>query len=113
MNLLKKILFYCAGIILFLNFIGCSPSSRSQRYNKPDNNKEEKNRPGHERFSKSEEEKNVVVNNLPDNNDSEFDELPVEENPVDKSKFIEKYEKLKDFNVPLTYREKILVEVIK
>ena len=113
MNLLKKISNISLGIILILTFIGCSPSSRSQRYNKPNSESEEKSKSAHERFSKGEEEKVTVVQNIPAEVENEFDELPVEENPVDKSKFIEKYEKLKDFNVPLTYREKILFEVIK
>ncbi len=113
MNLLKKILHLSLGLILIITSIGCSPSSRSQRYNKPNSDSEEKSKSAHERFSKDEDENVTVMQDLPENNGTEFDEIPVEENPVDKTKFIEKYEKLKDFNVPLTYREKILFEVIK
>lgn len=98
-------------------FTGCSPSSRSQRYNQPKNGGGETSRTKDEqpsqRFDKSNNNDITVVQDLPDSNDDEFDEIPVEENPVDKSKFVEHYEKLKDFNVALTPREKILFEVIK
>ncbi len=98
-------------------FTGCSPSSRSQRYNQPKNGGGETSRTKDEqpsqRFDKSNNNDITVVQDLPDSNDDEFDEIPVEENPVDKSKFVEHYEKLKDFNVTLTPREKILFEVIK
>ena len=54
----------------------------------------------------------VIYNDTPDTTD-EFDETPVEEKPVDKTKFVANIEKLKSFNVALTPREKVLLEVIK
>lgn len=103
--------------MLVILFSGCSPSTRTQRYNQPKNGGAEtssaKNEQPSERFNKSNNKDITVVQDLPDSNDDEFDEIPVEENPVDKSKFVEHFEKLKDFNVALTPREKILFEVIK
>jgi cell wall-associated NlpC family hydrolase len=117
MNFFKKIKSIFYGLMFVILFTGCSPSSRSQRYNQPKNGGGETSRTKDEqpsqRFDKSNNNDITVVQDLPDSNDDEFDEIPVEENPVDKSKFVEHYEKLKDFNVTLTPREKILFEVIK
>jgi len=102
-----------AALLIFVFFTGCSTSTRSQRYSSSKNNEAKTSKPASQRYDKQNSEENLVVNDVADSNSEEFDELPVEENPVDKSKFIANYDKLKDFNVPLTNREKILFEVIK
>jgi cell wall-associated NlpC family hydrolase len=114
--------FYIKNIIISLIvsifFAGCSPSSRYQRYNQSkDKNTSTTSstdeKPVSQKFEKHNDNNTTVVQDLPDSNDNEFDETPVEESPVDKSNFIAHYEKLKDMNVTLTSREKILFEVVK
>jgi len=122
MNYKNKIIYVLSIFAISVSFIGCSPSTRFQRYNhqKSDNEKSTQikndttNETTAERIdTKTYDNNTTVVNNLPDNDGNEFDEVPVELNPVDKSKFIAHFEKLKDLNVTLTPREKILFEVIK
>ncbi len=107
------------GIAVLLTFIGCTSSSSSQRYNKGNNEREYGPAGRHEssdttkvRSSKNPKKDIVIYSDTPDTTD-EFDEAPVEEKPVDKTKFVANIEKLKSFNVALTPREKVLLEVIK
>ena len=46
-------------------------------------------------------------------NQPEFDELPVEDNPVDTKEFIKKYEKFGELSAALTPREKVLFEIVR
>lgn len=120
MNYKNRIICICFVLTISISFLGCSSSTRTQRYSHPKSNSEkaaQTKNDVHETASeiddKAYEENTTVVNDLPDNDENEFDEVPVELNPVDKSKFISHFEKLKDLNVTLTPREKILFEVIK
>lgn len=114
-NIFQKLL---PGILFLLFAIGCASSSNTQRYgqNKPQKEEPKKN----VRFTSedtktndSKENNQLIVENPADTSEEEFDELPVEENPIDKTNFVSKIDKLKAFDVPLTSREKILFEVIK
>ena len=116
-RLFKKII--CA-IIVFATFSGCSSSSSSQRFKqgKNDNNGNSNTRfesaDTTKRFSRTKSKnERIIFNDLPADTSEEFDEIPVEENPVDKTNFVSHFEKLKTFNVALTPREKVLFEVIK
>ena len=101
-------------------FSGCTASSSSQRFKQGKNDRETKTNPRFENpdttkrstHTNSKNER-VIYNDIPPDSSDEFDEVPSEENPVDKSKFVANIEKLKSFNVALTPREKILFEVIK
>lgn len=114
---IKNFLF--AAAVLYL-LTGCSASTRSQRYNQSKDKNgtaaktsdQEKNKDS-QRFDKTGNDDILIVEDLPDTSSEEFDEVPVEENPIDKSKFVANINKLKSFNVALTPREKILLEVIK
>lgn len=117
MNFIKKIEFVFFLILLF-TFLGCTSSTRSNRFNndkeKEESSKttnEDKNDSATERFG---DEDIIVMEDAVDSTDEEFDEAPpVNQNPVDDSKFITNLDKLKNLNVALTTREKILFEVIK
>ncbi len=116
-RLLKNII--CA-ILVFMIFSGCSSSSSSQRFKQ---SKSDRNSNSNPRFDSSDTTKRsshispknerIIFNDLPADTSEEFDETPVEENPVDKTNFVSHFEKLKTFNVALTPREKVLFEVIK
>jgi cell wall-associated NlpC family hydrolase len=109
----------CA-ILVLTTFSGCSSSSSSQRFKQ---NKSDRNSNSNPRFESSDTTKRysrvspknerIVFNDLPPDTSDEFDEMPIEENPVDKTNFVSHFEKLKTFNVALTPREKVLFEVIK
>lgn len=113
---LKNLKFLFIGLICILTFSGCSASSSSQRYGQTKSKSEEPSkspRYGKTENSKSKHSEILVLNDLPDTTQIEFDEAPVEDVAVDKSKFVANYDKLKNFNVALTPREKMLFEVIK
>lgn len=113
----KKII---SAILVFIIFSGCSSSSSTQRFGQSKNGRTVNPNP---RFEKADTTKRssrttpknerIIFNDLPADTSAEFDEIPVEENPVDKTNFVSHIEKLKTFNVALTPREKVLFEVIK
>jgi cell wall-associated NlpC family hydrolase len=108
------------GIFVIIFFSGCSASSSSQRFKQTKNERETSTATRFERAdttkrSSTSKQKNerIILNDLPPDTTDEFDEIPTESNPIDKSAFVSHYEKLKTFNVALTPREKVLFEVIK
>lgn len=111
---------FLLGLLVLAIFVSCSASSNAQRYKK-NNGKKEKPAAAVKTLSKDSVKKSnvknerIIFNNPADSSaaDEEFDEPPPTESPVDKSKFAFNIEKLKEFNVALTPREKILLEVIK
>lgn len=121
---ISKIINFCSICLISASlFFGCSASSSSPRFGQS-NSKDETKEPSKNkvRFSSADsiktpknkiEQPQITFPDIPDSSLAEFDELPVETEPVDKSKFIGNLEKLKSYNVPLTPREKILFEVIK
>jgi lipoprotein Spr len=120
MNLERSNIFFVV-LILSIFIAGCSSSSTSQRYNQPKPNLEPPQTKkvrftsvdSTETKSNSTKTSTVTYKNIPDSTQVEFDEIPVESNPIDKSKFVANYSKLQNFNIALTNREKILFEVIK
>lgn len=115
--ILKNLKIIILGLIFILSFSGCSASSSSQRYGQSKSKNEEPSkspRYGKTETNKSKENSEILVlHDLPDTTGAEFDETPIEDVAVDKSKFVANYDKLKNFNVALTPREKMLFEVIK
>jgi len=119
--LIRLIKSFLIGIIFLILFEGCAPSSSTQRYNQSKHNKEQQKKSV--RFTSKDTLKKQIekptrtntTNNqvYSDTTQDEFDELPVEENPIDKEKFIANYKNYINPDVPLTFREKILLEVIK
>ncbi len=117
MRILKKLLHVFLGIAFLLLTSGCSASSSSRRYNKSTEVKEQSPRLRYSQSdtsqtAKARDEEIQTYSDVPDTSD-EFDEPPVEEKPIDKTAFVKKIEKLESFNVALTPREKVLLEVIK
>lgn len=109
---------FLLGLLVLAIFISCSASSNAQRYKK--GNKEKpavtSKNPSSDTTAKSKvKNERIVFNDPADSSDAEdeFDEPPPRESPLDKSKLTLNIDKLKDFNITLTPREKILFEAIK
>jgi len=99
------------GILSFF-FISCSSTSQSDRYNKPKDKSDNKS-PSSVRFTSKEEKENDTADYRDIGEEiPEFDEVPVEDHPVDTKELVNKYEKTESFNSALTPREKVLFEVI-
>lgn len=105
---LKSVYFFLTTILLIL-LNSCSSTSQSERYNKP----EEAEGKSHSsvRFTSNENRDTTSYNNLPDEL-PEFDEVPVEDFPINTKEFVGKYEQLGNLSTALTTREKILFEII-
>lgn len=118
MNYGKLILLSILTGSLFL-LSGCGSSSYSQRYNKP-KEKEEKRKSGN-RFSSVGDEFEVVTEKEAEEmtervsynvEEPEFDETPVEDVEVDLDLFKRKYKLAEKVGLPLTDRERLLMEII-
>jgi len=110
---LKSIYTAISVILISLLLFNCSSVTQSQRYReKP---KEESEPPTKTvRFTSDDRTKNDTSDSYKDpvSTANEFDETPVEEYTVDKKAFVKKYKNLKQLNLPLTKREKILFEIV-
>lgn len=95
--------------ILTVLIIACSSSTQSNRYNRP---KETESKPSTSvRFSSTENQDTTIFKDLEEEL-SEFDEIPVEDVPVNTKEFIGKHERMESLSTALTTREKILFEII-
>lgn len=98
--------------VLSVFLLSCSSTSQSDRYNKP-NDEEDNKSPSSVRFTaKEEKEDDTKVYNNASEELPEFDEIPVEDHPVDTKEFVGKYEKTESFSSALTPREKVMFEII-
>ncbi|MCX7797991.1 MAG: C40 family peptidase [Melioribacter sp.] len=116
-----KVLKLAVIILISTNlFIGCTPSSSAQRYNQQKIKKTQQKKSirftSQDSIKNSTQQKNAnseITKTPSDTLQDEFDELPVEENPIDKEKFVANYKNYINPDIPLSFREKILLEVIK
>ena len=95
--------------------MGCSSSSYSSRYNKP-SEKEIPQQSKANRFSSEDDpvpatETTATTYSNPSES-KEFDEIPVEDHPVDKAAFVKNYKYLEQISSSLTDREKMLFEIV-
>ncbi|MBZ0179553.1 MAG: C40 family peptidase [Melioribacteraceae bacterium] len=113
---MKSVFRQITVLILIIFIYSCSSSSTSQRYNKQPEPKEE---PKNEvRFSskddpdpvKEKENKTVTNPNFTDYADP--DAIPEEEIAIDRKEFLRKYDKMANYSIALTLREKIIFEII-
>ena len=114
-NLTKKFLL---GLLVLSIFISCSASSNAQRYKKGNKEKHSTTAkiPTKDSLKKVDSKKEKIVFNNPidpASAEDEFDDPPPVETSIDKSQIALNIEKLNDLNIPLTPREKILLEAIK
>lgn len=111
------VLFVLTASLIFLS--GCSSSSYHQRYNKP-KEKTEKKKKGN-RFSSVGDEfevvteteaKDIVERTNYNIEEKEFDEEPFEDVEVDLDQFKRNYKLAEKVGLPLTDRERVLMEII-
>ncbi len=110
---LKILYSFFIVVILISCLTSCSSSSTSERYRKP-KEAESDEQSSSVRFTSKEnnsKQGKTEYSNMADSL-AEFDEFPVEDNPVSKDEFLRKYEKIESFSAALTTREKILFEII-
>lgn len=105
---LRKQIYYIAIILTYASLmVSCSSSSVQQRYNKPEEKKE--NVDNSIRFSDDNDTGPSKVGITK----SEFDEEPIEEIPVDVDNYLSEHPTRSGSNVQLSDREKVLYEVVK
>lgn len=108
---LKKFIY---GIIVFTFIVGCAPSTNAQRYGKKSNTSQSKKQVTKKTTPKTEKPKlSDTAKITPDSTDQEFDEAPPQESTIDKKQFIANYKNYINPDVPLGFREEILLQVIK
>jgi cell wall-associated NlpC family hydrolase len=116
MNQLCKKIFL--GIISFMLISACSPSSSAQRYGaKKEVAAQQKKKITPKKNTKTSSKKTaeprIVEEVLPDSTEEEFDEAPPQESIIDRKEFIANYKNYINPDVPLGFREEILLQVIK
>lgn len=104
-----KLLYTITLLSITIFFISCSSSTQSERYNQPQ--KEDEKSSASVRFTSVENKDTSAFNNVSEEQ-PEFDEVPVEDYPVNTKEFVGKYEKMGSLSTALTTREKILFEII-
>ncbi|PKL82525.1 MAG: hypothetical protein CVV24_09635 [Ignavibacteriae bacterium HGW-Ignavibacteriae-3] len=118
MRLIKLTRNFLLGFLVLTIAVGCTASSNSQRYKKEKDGKAAASpkipliEPAKKNDSKTDKIVLTDPANLTDAED-EFDEPPPIESSIDKTNLISKIDKMSDFNIALTPREKILLQVIK
>lgn len=108
MHLFKFTIQFFLLVLIFFSIAACSSSSNSQRYNN-DDDKDDRDTEESVRFT-SDNDETSYNNRSPQ---SEFDEEPFEEYPVDTESFVKNYKNLSQLSPALTEREKVLFEIIK
>jgi len=120
------------GICCFLIISACSPSSNAQRYGNQNRsidepqNKEKVKKTTEDKKPADVKKKEVVKKNttvkktptrlapeIPDTTEAEFDEAPPKESTIDRKEFIANYRNYINPDVPLGFREEILLQTIK
>ena len=109
---LKKVLL---GIVAFVMISACAPTSSAQRYGTKKNSSTQPQKKTTAKKSNTAAKKTApkVEQALPDSTEEEFDEAPPQESIIDRKEFIANYKNYINPDVPLGFREEILLQVIK
>lgn len=113
---MKLVLRQITLLIIIIFIYSCTSSSTSQRYNKQPEPKDEPKKDV--RFSskndpdpvKENENETVVNPNFSEYTDPDI--IPEEEIAIDRNEFLRKYDKMSNYSIVLTVREKIIFEII-
>lgn len=110
-KILKKIFFF---FFIFFFLIACTPSTSAQRYGNKKQNKTINQKVNSSKSNANKTQPKKIENNitLPDSLE-EFDEAPPKESTLDKKQFIANYKNYINPDIPLGFREEILLQVIK
>lgn len=104
------------GIVFFIFISACSPSSSAQRYGSKKETASQQKKPTPKKSTKTTSKRTTapkVEEILPDSTEAEFDEAPPQESIIDRKEFIANYKNYINPDVPLGFREEILLQVIK
>lgn len=108
--ILKKFLFFICFLFVI---IACTPTTSAQRYsNKKQPQKSTQQTNSKKINSKKPTNDLQLTNSIPDSLE-EFDEAPPQESTIDRKQFIANYKNYINPDVPLGFREEILLQVIK
>ena len=110
---LKKVLL---GIAAFIMISACAPTSSAQRYGNKKTKTDQTQKKTTAKKNNNSSAKKVtpkVEEALPDSTEEEFDEAPPQESIIDRKEFIANYKNYINPDVPLGFREEILLQVIK
>lgn len=108
----KSLSGFAIVVTLSLFLFSCSSTSQSERYNTPKEEPDNES-PSSVRFTSKEGKQDDTTNYRDISNElPEFDEVPVEDYPVDTEEFVGKYEKTGSLSNAFTTREKMLFEII-
>ncbi len=109
-SLIKEIIY---TLCIFLLIVACTPSSSAQRYgNKKQPQSTSQQTKSKKIISKKNKNESQLNNSIPDTL-QEFDEAPPQESTIDRKQFIANYKNYINPDVPLGFREEILLQVIK
>lgn len=108
--LFKKVML---GIVFFILISACSPSSSAQRYGSKKTTVQTQKKTTAKKSSSTKRTTSKVVEPLPDSTEAEFDEAPPQESIIDRKEFIANYKNYINPDVPLGFREEVLLQVIK
>ena len=104
------------GIVAFLLISACAPTSSAQRYGSKKTKADQAQKKTTAKKNNSTTAKKnapMVEEALPDSTEEEFDEAPPQESIIDRKEFIANYRNYINPDVPLGFREEILLQVIK
>ncbi|MDF1611037.1 MAG: C40 family peptidase [Stygiobacter sp.] len=108
---LFKEIFYT--LCIFLLVVACTPSTSAQRYsNKKQSQSTSQQTKSKKIISKKSINDSQLKDSIPDSL-QEFDEAPPQESTIDRKQFIANYKNYINPDVPLGFREEILLQVIK
>lgn len=93
-------------------FASCTSTTQSQRYNKPESSDEDNSTSSVRFTSKDEESESTETFANVGDTLAGFDEMPVEDHPVNTNEIIDRFSKHENISAALTTREKILFEII-
>lgn len=93
-------------------FASCTSTTQSHRYNKPETSEEDTSASSVRFTSKDKSQKSTDTFANVGDSLAGFDEIPVEDHPVNTNEIIDRYSKHENLSAALTTREKILFEII-
>ncbi|MEW6654381.1 MAG: C40 family peptidase [Bacteroidota bacterium] len=108
--LFKKVIL---GLFCFIFLSACSPSSSAQRYGAQQNSASQANNKTSIKKPVTKAATRNVEQVIPDSTEAEFDEAPPQESTIDRKQFIANYKNYINPDVPLGFREEILLQVIR
>lgn len=111
--MLVKIRYSLITVILtFFLLTSCSSTTQSDRYNKPKSSDENESKSSVRFTSKDKSKESTDTFANVGDSLAGFDEIPVEDHPVNTNEIIDRYSKHENLSAALTTREKILFEII-